>query len=232
MPRLTTKKKTAPRLDDILLMATPTKNADLRWFSGFHASDPFPAFSAQGRKVGLLPLLEVGRAKAESDLDEVLNLTEIIADKDLPISGRKVKLAFLNCNGSGSLEVGATEEQVNDTMKMRDSVLKATAQGGRLSYAECQLASDLVATRELNADAFVLMVFCADDLHWLQDLRKSAITRKRPCFILLPESLSPTVRESIVSEAISNGAECVLFWTNVRQLVRNIEFIIGELRLP
>jgi len=159
-------------------------------------------------------------------------LTEIIADKDLPISGRKVKLAFLNCNGSGSLEVGATEEQVNDTMKMRDSVLKATAQGGRLSYAECQLASDLVATRELNADAFVLMVFCADDLHWLQDLRKSAITRKRPCFILLPESLSPTVRESIVSEAISNGAECVLFWTNVRQLVRNIEFIIGELRLP
>ena len=80
MPRPTTKKKTVPRQDDVLLMATPTKNADLRWFSGFHASDPFPAFSAQGRKVGLLPLLEVGRAKAESDLDEVLNLTEIIAD--------------------------------------------------------------------------------------------------------------------------------------------------------
>ena len=80
MPRPTTKKKTAPRQDDVLLVATPTKNADLRWFSGFHASDPFPAFSAQGRKVGLLPLLEVGRAKAESDLDEVLNLTEIIAD--------------------------------------------------------------------------------------------------------------------------------------------------------
>jgi len=80
MLRPTTKKKTAPRQDDVLLMATPTKNADLRWFSGFHASDPFPAFSAQGRKVGLLPLLEVGRAKAESDLDEVLNLTEIIAD--------------------------------------------------------------------------------------------------------------------------------------------------------
>ena len=80
MPRPTTKKKTVTRQDDVLLMATPTKNADLRWFSGFHASDPFPAFSAQGRKVGLLPLLEVGRAKAESDLDEVLNLTEIIAD--------------------------------------------------------------------------------------------------------------------------------------------------------
>ena len=80
MPRSTTKKKPVARLDDVLLMATPTKNADLRWFSGFHASDPFPAFSAQGRKVGLLPLLEVGRAQEESDLDEVLNLTEIIND--------------------------------------------------------------------------------------------------------------------------------------------------------
>jgi hypothetical protein len=80
MPRPKTKKKPAARSDDVLLMATPTKNADLRWFSGFHASDPFPAFSAQGRKVGLLPLLEVGRAKAESDLDEVLNVTEIITD--------------------------------------------------------------------------------------------------------------------------------------------------------
>jgi Xaa-Pro aminopeptidase len=80
MPRPSAKKKSAPRQEDVLLMATPTKNADLRWFSGFHASDPFPAFSAQGRKVGLLPLLEVGRAKDESDFDEVLNLTEIIND--------------------------------------------------------------------------------------------------------------------------------------------------------
>ncbi len=66
--------------DDVLLMATPTKNADMRWFSGFHASDPFPAFSAQGRKIGLVPLLEVGRAKAEADFFEVQNLTEIIND--------------------------------------------------------------------------------------------------------------------------------------------------------
>jgi Xaa-Pro aminopeptidase len=80
MPRLAAKKKSAARQEDVLLMATPTKNADIRWFSGFHASDPFPAFSAQGRRIGLLPLLEVGRAKAESAFDEVLNLTEIIND--------------------------------------------------------------------------------------------------------------------------------------------------------
>ncbi len=63
---------------EVLLFAAPTVNADLRWFSRFKAGDPFPAFSCKGRKVGILPLLEVGRAKVESDFDEVLNLTELI----------------------------------------------------------------------------------------------------------------------------------------------------------
>ena len=70
----------ASRPRDVLMMATPSQNADLRWFTGFRASDPFPAFSAHGRKVGLLPLLEVGRARAESSLDEVVDLSALIAE--------------------------------------------------------------------------------------------------------------------------------------------------------
>ena len=70
----------ASAVRDVLLMATPSKNADLRWFGGFHASDPFPAFSAKGRRVGLLPGMEVGRAKEESAFDEVLNMAEIFKD--------------------------------------------------------------------------------------------------------------------------------------------------------
>jgi Xaa-Pro aminopeptidase len=91
----TSARKTSP-VTDVLLMATPTKNADLRWFSGFHASDPFPAFSVGGRKVGLLPLLEVGRAKQESGFDEVLNLTEIINDlrKTNPTAGVPDAIVF------------------------------------------------------------------------------------------------------------------------------------------
>lgn len=67
------------RLPDTLLFAAPTTNADMRWFSRFHAGDPFPAFSAKGKKIGMLPLLEVGRAKTESDFDVILNLTELIS---------------------------------------------------------------------------------------------------------------------------------------------------------
>ncbi len=76
MPRVRNKKKPS----EVLLYAAPSKSADLRWFSDFQAADPFPAFSAGGKRIGLLPLLEVGRAQKESAFDEVLNLTEIITD--------------------------------------------------------------------------------------------------------------------------------------------------------
>ena len=76
MPRVRNKKKPS----EVLLYAAPSKSADLRWFSDFQAADPFPAFSAGGKRIGLLPLLEVGRAQKESAFDEVLNLTEIIND--------------------------------------------------------------------------------------------------------------------------------------------------------
>lgn len=86
----------AARPRDVLMMATPAHNADLRWFTGFRASDPFPAFSARGRKVGLLPLLEVGRARAESDLDEVVDLSALIADlrKSNPSAGVPDAIVF------------------------------------------------------------------------------------------------------------------------------------------
>lgn len=85
---------------EVLLMGTPSKNSDLLWFTGFNASDPFPAFSARGKKIGLIPLLEVGRAESESHLDEILNLTEIIKDlrKTNPHAGvaDAIVLAALN----------------------------------------------------------------------------------------------------------------------------------------
>jgi Xaa-Pro aminopeptidase len=74
------KNKAKKPITEVLLMGTPSKNSDLLWFTGFNASDPFPAFSAHGKKIGLIPLLEVGRAEKESHLDEILNLTEIIKD--------------------------------------------------------------------------------------------------------------------------------------------------------
>ena len=81
-------------------MGTPSKNSDLLWFTGFNASDPFPAFTAHGKRIGLIPSLEVGRAQKESHLDEILNLSEIIKDlrKTNPHAGEAdaIVLAALN----------------------------------------------------------------------------------------------------------------------------------------
>ena len=94
------KNKAKKPITEVLLMGTPSKNSDLLWFTGFNASDPFPAFSAHGKKIGLIPLLEVGRAEKESHLDEILNLTEIIKDlrKTNPQAGvaDAIVLAALN----------------------------------------------------------------------------------------------------------------------------------------
>ena len=94
------KNKAKKPITEVLLMGTPSKNSDLLWFTGFNASDPFPAFSAHGKKIGLIPLLEVGRAEKESHLDEILNLSEIIKDlrKTNPHAGvaDAIVLAALN----------------------------------------------------------------------------------------------------------------------------------------
>ncbi|MDR2512466.1 MAG: Xaa-Pro peptidase family protein [Puniceicoccales bacterium] len=66
-----------PSSPNILLYAAPSINADMLWFSRFHASDPFLAFSANGRRIAAMSLLEVTRARKESILDEVLNLQEL-----------------------------------------------------------------------------------------------------------------------------------------------------------
>ena len=72
------KAPSAPR--EVLLMAVPNKSADMQWFTGFQAADAFPTFSFRGKKIGLLPLLEVARAKAESDLDVVHDLSAMILE--------------------------------------------------------------------------------------------------------------------------------------------------------
>jgi Xaa-Pro aminopeptidase len=50
------------------------------WFGRFHAGDPLIAFSAKGRKIAAVSLLEVTRAQRESVFDEVLNLQVLLEE--------------------------------------------------------------------------------------------------------------------------------------------------------
>jgi len=58
----------------LLLFADTQRSADMRYFCGFEVHDPFIALQIGSKKLGVFNALEYGRARKESDLDEVLPL--------------------------------------------------------------------------------------------------------------------------------------------------------------
>ncbi len=71
--------------EPLLLYDSTDRSADLYWFSGFQAPDPFLVFGIAGRKIAVLSDLEYNRGKKEGDFDEVLSLKEWrdLAEKDM-----------------------------------------------------------------------------------------------------------------------------------------------------
>jgi Xaa-Pro aminopeptidase len=59
---------------DILLYSDTQRSADTLYFGGVDMSDPFLAFSVNGRKHAVVSALEFGRVKRTSDFDKVLSL--------------------------------------------------------------------------------------------------------------------------------------------------------------
>lgn len=58
--------------------SSPEKDADLLYFGGFYAPDPFLAFEIGGRKGAILSPLELSRARKSSQFDEILSLEEVL----------------------------------------------------------------------------------------------------------------------------------------------------------
>lgn len=63
--------------DSILLFADSERSADMLYFGGFHAPDPFIACEIRGRRTAVLNALEYGRALKEGNFDSVLSLEEL-----------------------------------------------------------------------------------------------------------------------------------------------------------
>ncbi len=58
---------------DVLLYASPHTSADMRWFTKFSCGDAILAFTARGKKIAAITLLEIVRFRKESGFDEVLD---------------------------------------------------------------------------------------------------------------------------------------------------------------
>ena len=53
--------KKTKKAKDILLFASPNNSSDMRWFTNFSCGDAFLAFTARGKKIAAITLLEIVR---------------------------------------------------------------------------------------------------------------------------------------------------------------------------
>ncbi len=65
--------KKTKKTKDVLLYASPHTSSDMRWFTKFSCGDAFIAFTARGKKIAAITLLEIVRFRKESGFDEVLD---------------------------------------------------------------------------------------------------------------------------------------------------------------
>ncbi len=69
-------------MDFKVFYASPETDADLLYFGGFRAPDPFLAFEADGVRGAVLSPLEMDRGVREGSFDEVLSLEDVVRDSD------------------------------------------------------------------------------------------------------------------------------------------------------
>lgn len=65
--------KKTKKAKDILLFASPNNSSDMRWFTNFSCGDAFLAFTARGKKIAAITLLEIVRFRQQSGFDVVLD---------------------------------------------------------------------------------------------------------------------------------------------------------------
>lgn len=71
--------KKSNKKPDVLLYASPNNSADMRWFAHFACGDAFIAFTAKGKRIAAITMLEIVRCRKESNFDVVLDMAEELA---------------------------------------------------------------------------------------------------------------------------------------------------------
>ncbi len=71
--KVPSKTKKSKKAGDVLLYASPNASSDMRYFTRFRCGDPLIAFTAKGKKIAAITLLEIVRFRRESGFDVVLD---------------------------------------------------------------------------------------------------------------------------------------------------------------
>lgn len=154
-PRSTNNRQPAA---SVLLHADAT-DPDMRYFSRFNAFDPYLAFTAGGRKIGVGSVVEYGRMIHESAFDEVLFQPEIeqeaarwlkLADGVKPDASQLV--AYLaKVYGIGEFRVGSRfPAGLLVAMQKSGIKVKVDADGGLFPERMCKTADEVAALHKAN----------------------------------------------------------------------------------
>lgn len=137
----------------------------------------------------------------------------------------KLRVMIIDCTTQAGEESEFDSEDYAELKRTRDALLDSSARAGRFATIDCMVSSELTQIKQMRSDVYVLLIRGTKDLVWVRELQKSAITRKQPCYVLLPKGLSPHAREIIMAAGEDCGPDAFLRWSSFRQLSRDLELM-------
>jgi Xaa-Pro aminopeptidase len=162
----------------VLLYADSDHNADQRYFGRFSVPDPYIALGVGRRKIGVLSALEFGRARKESDFNEVLPYEDWQARAKKALRVEHAGPAEIITAIARSLRIGTFRVAADFPAGL---AFKLQARGLRLEPADGALFPE----REIKSDAEARLVAagnrcCAFGLAAAEDvLRRATVSRGR-----------------------------------------------------
>jgi Xaa-Pro aminopeptidase len=142
-----------------LLFHASSADPDMLYFSRFHASDPYLAFTIGNKKFGLAVPMEFGRMENESAFDEVLLLSEIREGaakqfklpKGVMADDCQVVLHLAKIHGIREFQLGS-RFPAGLAFKLKDAGLTITVaeNGNLLPQRLCKTADEVASLRKGN----------------------------------------------------------------------------------
>ena len=152
----------------------------------------------------------------------------VVVSDDASLKHQRLKLTIIDCLGSKNPSPEDDQYDVAKMGEMRESVLAAFSTYVGHSVLDGQIHTNFATVKQSKGDAYILIALGPKDMQWLQELRRSAVTRKVPCFVLLPKDLSVEVRETMMADASAIGEVKFVRWTSIRQLSRDCSLLLDK----
>ncbi len=154
-----TPERNSSRIAPSTLFHADASDPDMRYFSEFNAFDPYLAFTAGGKKIGVSPCNEHGRMVSESAFDEVLFLPDIRKEtarqfklpEDATPDDSQIVRHLAKIYQIHEFRVGSRfPAGLFAALQEADIKIKVDSNGGLFPERQCKTAAEVEAIRKGN----------------------------------------------------------------------------------